>query len=269
MKISRLLKNNKLVRTVCYILVAVLIVTAFIGATSFIIKQAEKKTKKITPVYVIGSLSADGVFTESEESIVTKNLIECDGLKAELVFNKNVRYSVYYYDENENFVTNTLMGAETINSKPEVAKYCRVLIKPVEDDQVKWYEVLKYSRQLKIEVNKVQKYSNLFKADKLNTVYEGSLKTTTTDTTKKSTSAIDVGTYRSIRVYVKGNDTFVCNIANGSQDITLTKDSSDTEFTGTTSDGNYKYYDITLNSTDRYVAFTVANNVNLIVFGIK
>ena len=153
-------RKKKLINIISSILAVVLIVGALFGAISAITKYAEKDIKKITPVYAVGGLDKNGNFLDTENSIYTKNAFECYSLKTTLSFDNSVTYQMYYYDKDNNFISASNKINVNYNSLDDVmpyeTKYCRVVIYPNEDDVIKWYEINKYSKQLKIEVAKNQ-----------------------------------------------------------------------------------------------------------------
>ena len=72
-----------------------------------------------------------------------------------------------FYFNNFLSATEKQTGNYDETSTPLIAKYARVLITPNDDDEIKWYEVNGYSRQLNIEVNKEQNFEliNYFVVD--------------------------------------------------------------------------------------------------------
>ena len=122
----------------------------------------DKVEVKVT--YNIGSLTTTGKYKESDKSLYTKDLFECEGLNIELDFDANIEYEIYFYDENEDFLI--CSDKLTDNFKDEIptnAKYARLVIYPVFDDDVKnphvsFVNVIfqTYSKQLKIFVDKVE-----------------------------------------------------------------------------------------------------------------
>lgn len=131
-----------------------------IGAIFGIAKLGEvldTETKTIYPTYSVGGLkTTDGKYTETSDSIYTKEAFECQGLKITPAFDSNVSYEVFFYDSNEQFLSSSGSKTDFYESDNILAQYARIQIKPLEDDKVSWYETSKYANQLKVEVNKVQ-----------------------------------------------------------------------------------------------------------------
>ena len=135
-----------------------------IGAIFGIAKLGEvldTETKTIYPTYSVGGLkTTDGKYTETTDSIYTKEAFECQGLKITPDFDSNVSYEVFFYDSNEQFISSSGKQTDFYENVPSFTKYARIQITPLEDDKVSWYETSKYANQLKVEVNKEQKFND-------------------------------------------------------------------------------------------------------------
>lgn len=130
---------------------------AIMGVGALLNKEDET-TKVINPTYAIGGLTEQGAYLDTKASIYTENAFECQGLDIEMDFKNNVSYRVYFYDEDNDFLSSTTMLTSNYdeNTTPIFAKYARVVITPKEDDEIKWHEKNGYAKQLTIEVNKEQ-----------------------------------------------------------------------------------------------------------------
>lgn len=171
---ARFRKKNVL-SIISSILVVVLVFGALFGIISALTKSAEKETKKITLVYSVGGLDKNGNYSDSTSCIYTKTAFECYGLKTTLTFDSNITYQMFYYDKDYNFISSSNKIDVNYNSLDDVmpyeTKYCRIAIMPNEDDNIKWYEVSKYAKQLKVEVSKNQnKSSGVYVAENVFTV---------------------------------------------------------------------------------------------------
>ena len=144
---------------------------AIAGITSIV---KEEKTTINATAFKRGALNDLGFYIESDQSIYTKDLIECQGLEIEPDFETMGTYQVYYYDSNKQFIGKT----DKINSQTDgvyvkgdnyrFAKYCRIVITPdpgkdedgdvVEDYAIKFYEVAGIAGKYKISVDKEQEY---------------------------------------------------------------------------------------------------------------
>ena len=153
------LKNKSLWKKIGIGAVAgVLGLGAVMGVGALLEKQEEVTTKNIHLSYEVGGLTEDGKYLETKESIYTKDAFECQGLDVDLAFNNNVSYRVYFYDNDNNFLssTDTLTENYDETTTPKYASYARIVVTPNDDDKISWYEVNGYAKQLEIEVNKEQ-----------------------------------------------------------------------------------------------------------------
>ena len=149
-------------------LALVLGVGAIAGVSSLV---KNDKTTLSSLEFKRGALNDLGFYIESDQSIYTKDLIECQGLEIEPDFETMGTYQVYYYDSNKQFIGKT----DKINSQTDgvyvncnefvIAKYCRIVITPEFKDEdgnvytertIKFYEVAGIAGEYKISVDKDQ-----------------------------------------------------------------------------------------------------------------
>lgn len=167
------------------ILIIGLVVVLGVGAIAGIsaIAKNEKKTISST-AFKRGAIDQNGFYIESDNSLYTKDLIECQGLEIAPDFESTGTYQVFYYDSNKQF----LGATEVLDSQSDgvyvkgdnfaVAKYCRIMITPetpkgedghvIEDYKIKFYEIAGIAGKYKISVDKEQKFmysDNLFEID--------------------------------------------------------------------------------------------------------
>lgn len=159
---SKVKMKKSTLNTILIVLACVFIFGAIFGLVSFLTKKDNEKTTTFsTNIYSIGGLTEQGVYKETTESIYTKNLIGCMGLKTKLIFDNTISYRIFFYDESSNFISATSKLTSNYDSSEEAmpieTKSCRIVITPNEDDYIKWYEVRGYAKQLSIIVNKNQK----------------------------------------------------------------------------------------------------------------
>ncbi len=144
---------------------------AVVGAASLVsnLRSEDDGLKTIHPTFEVGGLKdADGKFEETKKSIYTKNAFECQGLEIEVDFDNNIKYQVFYYESDGDFIsaTNVFNGNQDLEV-PFGATHARLEITPnwaemgedykdTKNQEVKWYDVAKYSTQLDIKVNKEQ-----------------------------------------------------------------------------------------------------------------
>ena len=106
--------------------------------------------------YAVGTLDDNGKVAESKENIYTKDLISVDGLKITIKEKADVQYKLYFYDADKAFVSASeeWLTADFEGTIPETAKYVRVVIDPIEDNEVSVLEVFGYADQLTVTYNK-------------------------------------------------------------------------------------------------------------------
>ena len=168
-------KNNKWKRVISIVLAIAL----FTGGVALIANFASSKTKTVNPVFAVGALDANGEYVESKNSVYTKQAFKCRGIQITPDFDSNVKYQVFYYGEQNQFV-----GASEVLTKGQhvpmndLAVYARLVITPYDSKnmsvEIKTLDVAKYARSVKITVDRDQDYEipNLFEEAKKNT-YKG------------------------------------------------------------------------------------------------
>ena len=140
---------------------------AVVGAASVLgnLRSEDDGLKTIHPTFEVGGLNdVDGKYEESKKTIYTKDAFECQGLEVELDFDNNIKYQVFYYESDGDYIsaTNVLEGNQNLEV-PSLATHARMEITPIwkddvkeKDQEIKWYQVSKYATQLDIKVHKEQ-----------------------------------------------------------------------------------------------------------------
>ena len=151
MRFSR--KSNKVMLAVLCIAVIVLV-----GTVTVLAIQLNRTTTATLfgTAYAVGTLDDNGKVAESKENIYTKDLISVDGLKITVKEKADVQYKLYFYDADKAFVSASeeWLTADFEGTIPDTAKYVRVVIDPIEDNEVSVLEVLGYANQLTVTYNK-------------------------------------------------------------------------------------------------------------------
>ena len=161
-------------------LVAILGIGAIVAVTSI----AKNDTKTISATeFKRGAIDSNGFYVESDTSIYTKDLIECQGLEIAPDFEATGSYQVFYYDTNKIFLGKTALlncqsdGVYTRGENFAFAKYCRIMITPdvpkddygntIEDYKIKFYEVAGIANMFTITVKKDQNsnFKDVYVAD--------------------------------------------------------------------------------------------------------
>ena len=113
-----------------------------------------EKLKTIIPIFVFGGLKTeDGKYEETDGSIYTKQAFECQGLEIELDFDNTIKYQVFYYEDDGDFISSTdvLLGNQEL-SVPFMATHARLEITP------NWAEMGEDYKD-----TKNQRYTQIFK----------------------------------------------------------------------------------------------------------
>ena len=90
-------------------------------------------------------------------------MFECQGLTIKLDFEHNIKYEVFYYDENGTFLEKTGLLTEDYVNDDLRRIFARIVITPdwsvidTNTHEIQWYEVNKYAKQLSFRVNEIQK----------------------------------------------------------------------------------------------------------------
>ena len=157
--------NHKRIRTVCLV---TLCVAMLIGVAGGLFAFFSKREKTQDLSYVIGGLNEDGSYKNSVEYICSKEFIECMGLDIQIAYGNNISYRVFFYDKDKQFLSSTEKLTGDFADRPELARYCRLEIKPNDDILIKQYEVNGYAKQLSISVDEKQKFTlvNYFESGK-------------------------------------------------------------------------------------------------------
>ena len=160
-------KSKSVLKTVIIVALGVLVLVGAIFGIVKLVEFANKETKTVSPSYVLGSLNEEGKYVASKDTLYTKNMFECVGLQTELDFDATVKYQIFFYNGNKDFITHTTWLADTYDTVPSFAKYARIVIKPVDDDNISTFEKIKYQNQVTLTVLKDQSVKDVdsFKVD--------------------------------------------------------------------------------------------------------
>ena len=208
-------------------LTLVLGIGAIAGVTSIV---KNEKTTINAAAFKRGALNELGFYIESDQSIYTKDLIECQGLEIEPDFETIGSYRVYYYDSNKQFIGMT----DKINSQTDgvyvkgdnyrFAKYCRIVITPEFKDEdgyvdtertIKFYEVAGFANNYKISVDKEQNFKSQevsIEVDKVGCYYSNNKETFVTQDNVSVTAIQKVSNFDFLRVWVPVGDAPVTTV---------------------------------------------------------
>ena len=139
--------------------VVLAIILAF-GLIATLFVKLDRQTTTTTiggEAYSIGTLDDTGEPTETNTAIYMRKAITTDGLKCELAEDAKIKYELFFYDKDGEFVSSTGdLTADWAGEVPEGAESVKVMITPTadEDGKVSIVEVLGYASQLTVTVNK-------------------------------------------------------------------------------------------------------------------
>lgn len=141
------------------------LVAALVSLTS---QKADEGKVIVNLDYEIGEINQQtGSYVPDSDGAIYSEAFKCRGLKTTLNFENDVKYRIYFYTDNNVFIscTSIINGSYPLDgqSMPENAVYARIEITPLfadvekeEDKVVKWYSVNKYAKQLIVQVDAEQ-----------------------------------------------------------------------------------------------------------------
>lgn len=144
---------------------AVLVVA---GAVFGLVKITGKDTRSIGgTAFSVGAIDANGKGIEVKTSIYTKDKISCQGLSIVPEFDSSSEYQVFFYNEDDHFLSSTAKRSDSFTSSeiPACAQYARIVIYPstlgedgkeIKDFKVRLWDVLGIANDIKITVAKEQ-----------------------------------------------------------------------------------------------------------------
>ena len=145
--------SNKRKITALFVLVA-LIVTALIGVIITLDRTITTETLASID-YKIGALDEDGKFDDSKASIVTKDFNTVDGLTVEFNEDAEVTVRIFFYDEEEEFLSATEeLSSDYTFVETESVEYFKIVITPTDDEEITLFEKGGYVKQLKVTFDK-------------------------------------------------------------------------------------------------------------------
>lgn len=260
---------------------------AVVGAASVLgnLRSEDDGLKTIHPTFEVGGLNdADGKFEESKKTIYTKEAFECQGLDIELDFDNTIDYQVFYYEADGDFISasNVISGNEKV-FVPLTATHARLEITPnwnemggdyanEKNQEIKWYDVLKYSSQLDIKVNKEQNIEFEVIDFNFGTELKGKYYSTSTlnetqsETSLHSSNIIDVTEYNTIVVLVQkdrknSDQMYFADSTYNVIDYTTFGSLEAKEF------GNYLRYDLDVEDISYFALSTAKETNDILIYG--
>lgn len=165
--------RNKIGKIFVIVIAAIIFLSLAAGAT-LVIDSLSKITKiQVSPMFQVGGLDDEGKYKHTNSTIYS-DLFECQGLTVTPSFESDFDFQVYYYYPNEEFASSTevMSGYYEVENLPEDVMYARIVIDPNDKEVLYWYNILDYSMNIKIEVDKEQNFELRNYLDTTNSVYK-------------------------------------------------------------------------------------------------
>lgn len=153
------LRKHKTADAVKWVVVF-LLVLGLIGAVITLFVMLDRQTTTTTigaEAYTIAALDENGEQTDEDTSIVTRSAFTTDGLTVTIEDDAAVTYTIFFYDVDGTFISKTgALSTDFNGGIPENAETAKIMITPTEDEdgKVDLTEVLGYSGQITVSVNK-------------------------------------------------------------------------------------------------------------------
>lgn len=147
------LKTKALIFIMGLAIIAMAIALCVFGVKINRLDKTDELTKRDWEKGLIG---ADGGEIRGTIAIRTKGFVPIDGLTFDLRENPGITYQIFWYDENKVFIeaTGELVVDYDMTTKPELAEYARIMIKPMNDPEVSKSEIADYASELSVEWTK-------------------------------------------------------------------------------------------------------------------
>jgi hypothetical protein len=150
-------KTKNLIKKVGILLLCViavgLVASAVVGAAD------DSDYKRTHLRWDVGGIDENGAYNpELENSIYTVKSLECSAISLAADFDSDISYSVYFYDENDEFIQVIQNDGRELevegDSFPETAVSVRIVITPNDDENGKigLFEKSKYANQLTVKI---------------------------------------------------------------------------------------------------------------------
>ena len=144
---------------ICVVLLVIVAAFSLImGFTSNSGKVDKDGRVEVDLSWEVGALNTTGKYLEADDKLYNKTAFKCKGLTVKLDFDANVKYQIFYYNEDEVFISSTeVLDASYTDQEPQGAVYARIVISPVfgsdvAEPSIKIWEKASYTKQLFVKV---------------------------------------------------------------------------------------------------------------------
>ena len=153
---KRHVKKDKAKWIITFMLISILIVSMIFA---FVRIDRNEDTKTLGTgvfTYSVGVINENGKVEEGNGGIYTNDYYTVDGLVCDLADESTVTYKIFFYDAEQNFIESTDELAVDYDSAnlPDGAEFFRIMITPVDDAEVTFFEIGSYGGQLIVTINK-------------------------------------------------------------------------------------------------------------------
>lgn len=146
------MKNKKF--TICIIVVSILLLVGILGLCLRMGLSQTYTTLSATD-YQVGALDENGAFVKNAGSFVTKEFHDVEGLSIKVEKKAELSYQIYFYDAEEKFVSATNSFGVTYNGIiPEKAELFKIVINPINDDDITTFDIINYSSDVQVRFYK-------------------------------------------------------------------------------------------------------------------
>lgn len=136
------------------LVVGVLVLAAAIG---LIVRMGSSQTYTTLGAtnYEVGALDETGAFKKNAGSFVSTDFHTVEGLTVKVEEDAELSYQLYFYDEEENFISSTNSFGVTYNGTiPEDAKLFKIVITPTNDDDISTFDIINYNSDVEVRFYK-------------------------------------------------------------------------------------------------------------------
>lgn len=113
------------------IISAVVAIVIILGCAAGAVAIFGNKTKSISPTFSAGSLDLAGQYVENNETLYTKELVDCLGMKVTPDFEYEGEYQIFWYNHDGIYLGCEEKTAEAFRDDvPSIARYCRIVLFP-------------------------------------------------------------------------------------------------------------------------------------------
>lgn len=150
--------NNDKAKWIVTFVLFLVIIGGVIGGGVYLNNQINPTYDLGHNSFEIGCITDEGKRLEGNTDMRTSNYIKVDGLKVTLAEDAEVTYTIFFFDEEKDFISKTeVLSADFDGTAvPKTAKYCMIEVTPTadEDGKITKSEVNDYLDGITVTLNK-------------------------------------------------------------------------------------------------------------------